>query len=100
MTIRLKGLPRDAEVLLDDKACVPPLELEKSEQPKTLRVNAPGYRRFRRELVPDADKTLTIAMKKKSRRSRRSSSASTEKRKTGKTQEKRGEVWTRNPFLD
>lgn len=99
VTIQLQGLPRDAEVLLDDKAYVPPLELEKSERTKTLHVNAPGYRHFSSELVPDADKVLTIAMKKKRKRSRRPT-VSEKKQTSGKTQEKRGEVWTRNPFTD
>ncbi len=99
VTIRLHGLPEDAEVLLDEQALLPPFELSKSDRSRRLNVNAPGYRHFSRELIPDGDKTLEISMTKKSKRSSRSAVISKEKKQPEATQEKRGEVWTRNPFL-
>jgi serine/threonine protein kinase len=99
VTIRLHGLPEDAEVSLDEKALLPPFELSKSDQSRRLNVNAPGYRRFSQELIPDGDKTVKISMTKKRKRSSRSSLRPKKKKQTDTAQEKRGEVWTSNPFL-
>jgi hypothetical protein len=99
VTIQLRGLPEDAEVLLDEKALVPPIELLKSDRIRRLNVNAPGYRLFSQEVIPDANKTLKISMKRKKRHSVRSSTTGKKKRQPDETQDKRGEVWTRNPFV-
>jgi hypothetical protein len=98
VTIQFHGLPEDAEVLLDDKAFVPPIEVVKSHRSKRLNVSAPGYILFSQEVIADEDKTLEISMKKKRKRSSRSSTISKKKVQTEATQERRGEVWTRNPF--
>ncbi len=62
VAIELRGAPAAAVVTLGGERMKPPLELERTEQAKLLRVTAPGHRPFQRTIKLDRDQIITVRM--------------------------------------
>jgi hypothetical protein len=65
VSIELVGLPSGAQVFLDD-ALVPslPLRLERGGSMRTLRIEAEGFRSFRRVIDPTEDQSIEVALQR------------------------------------
>ena len=64
VVIQLRRVPPAAAVTLNGERVKPPLEIERSETAKQLRVTAPGRRPFIRSVKLDRDQLITVHMPK------------------------------------
>ncbi|MCP4679087.1 MAG: protein kinase [Deltaproteobacteria bacterium] len=115
VTLKFKGLPVGAVVTMDEKKVTPPVTFPKSEEPISVKVSAPGYKPFEKNVVPRQSQIVWVSMKKaaaaKSTKkagssgriqnpyattSKKTSSSKSAKKK--KVKKKKDKVWADNPF--
>lgn len=106
VTIELTGLPDGARVSVDGETMSLPLELERSDTERVLKITASGYRDYEQRVVPSTDRRLDISMKKakpkatvkSKRKARRDRQTPTQEKDEPKS--KSGGPWRQNPFAD
>ncbi len=95
VTISIRGVPPQAEMLLNRKTVEAPFKTARSDKPMLLEITAPGYNAYEKLLVPNEDQTVEISMQRKHRRKAKRQSPPEQ---TEKTTGKPSEGWQPNPF--
>jgi serine/threonine-protein kinase len=77
VTVRVEGVPAEAQVTLDGEPARLPLQLAREQRSHMLRIAAPGFEPVEQAVSASADATITVSPKKAARGKRRSPAAGT-----------------------